>query len=179
MICTRRDIIALAGAIVFSAVPPAFGIAAKTIDRTVRSENRRYGLTFVAEVPNDDSRYGHAFIVWQREDDSKRMSVADAIGFYPVGEPKDIEVLFGTAGGLETDVNTRADLKLTVLLNSDLYRAALDRKAMWMANGRYRFLWRNCTTHVAEIARSISLNSSKGTWETPQSYLKDLMDNNN
>jgi hypothetical protein len=88
------------------------------IDRRVRSENHNYGLTFAAEDPSESSKYGHAFIIWQQEDDSKRMSVADAIGFYPTGEPK---LICGTNGALESDAATLSDLKLTVLLNSDLY----------------------------------------------------------
>jgi hypothetical protein len=178
MTLSRRE--AIVAATLFAAMGARRTLAgtARTIDRRVRSENRSYGLTFAAELPSDDSLFGHAFIVWQREDDLKKMSTADAIGFYPTGEPKDIEVIFGTSGGLETDFATMADLKLTVLLNSDLYTVALDRKAKWMANGRYSLLWQNCTTHVADIAKSIGLNSSNGKWEKPQNYVADLIKNN-
>jgi hypothetical protein len=156
-----------------------YGLPSKTIDRRVRSEPRAFGLTFAAELPNDVSQSGHAFIVWQREDDAKRMSVAEAIGFYPTGEPKTFTLIFGTAGELETDISTPADLKLAVLLNNDLYQRALEQKNKWQTNGKYRALWNNCVTHVADIAHSIGLVSSDGKWETPQAYVRDLIDRNN
>jgi hypothetical protein len=150
----------------------------KTIDRRVRSENHNYGLTFAAEDPSDSSNYGHAFIIWQQEDDSKRMSVPDAIGFYPTSDPGNLKLIFGTNGALETDAATTSDLKLTVLLNSDLYQRALARKASWAANGTYAFLWSNCVTHVAAVASAVGLATSGGTWETPKKYVSDLIDNN-
>jgi hypothetical protein len=156
-----------------------YAVTEKTIDRRVRSEARKYGLTFAAELPSETSGSGHAFIVWQREDDAKKMSIADAIGFYPAGEPKTVTLIFGTKGELETDIATPKDLKLTVLLNADLYQRALDQKSKWQGNGQYKALWNNCTTHVADIAHAIGLTSSNGKWETPHAYVQDLINRNN
>jgi hypothetical protein len=153
--------------------------ATKTIDRRVRSEQRLFQLTFAAERPSDDSKYGHAFIVWEHEDDARNMSVAEAIGFYPKGDPSNFELIFGTAGGLEDDWNTVADVKLIVQVNSDLFQRALDAKHAWEGDGTYEFLWSNCTTHAASIAHAIGLVSSNGNWEKPINFLNDLMNNNN
>jgi hypothetical protein len=157
----------------------AEAIEAKTIDRTVRSETRHFGITFAAEAPSDTSTFGHAFIIWQREDDEKSMSTSDAIGFYPNGDPGNLDIIFGTPGGPDTDIATFANLKLTVLVNEDLYTLALARKSEWSNDGKFRLLWSNCTTHVAAIASAIGLNTSSGSWETPLSYVRDLMGNNN
>jgi len=125
------------------------------------------------------SKYGHAFIVWQQENDNNEMSVADAIGFYPSDEDANtVDLIFGTNGSLESDAAATSDLKLTVLLNSDQFRAALDRKSAWQANGRYAAFWSNCVTHVASIAVAIGLKTSTGIWQTPQSYVSDLISQN-
>ncbi len=180
VLLNRRRILWLSISVAFYGTATHLTHAAtkRTIDRRVRSEAGNYGLTFAAERPTTGSEYGHAFIVWQREDKFKKMSIAEAIGFYPAGEPKTVNVIFGTRGELEDDINTPKDLSLTVLLNSDLYEDALKRKAEWRANGRYSFLWHNCTIHVADIARGIGLISSSGKWETPMSYVQDLIDHN-
>ncbi len=157
----------------------AEAVEAKTIDRTVRSEARHFCITFAAESPNDTSTFGHAFIIWQREDDENAMSTSDAIGFYPSGDPGNLDMIFGTPGGPDTDVATFANVELTVLVNEDLYTLALARKTDWSKDGKFRLLWSNCTTHVAAIASAIGLNTSSGSWETPLSYIRDLMDNNN
>ena len=163
---------------------PYFNTAArasteKTIDRQVRSEERKYGLTFAAENQSELSQLGHAFIIWQHEDDQKLMSVSEAIGFYPTGEPDGIDLILGSPGSLESDFGTAADIKLTVLLNSDLFSKALDAKHTWEQDGSYKVFWRNCTTHVSAIAQAIGLTTSSGTWESPQSFVGDLMANNN
>lgn len=151
----------------------------KTIDRTVRSEPLHYGITFTAEAPTDSSVLGHAFIIWQKEDDSKNMSTAEAIGFYPSGDPNLLQLIFGTPGAFDTDIGTPADFKLTVLVNSDLYQAALDSKSQWEQDGKYSLLWRNCTSHVANIAQALGLKTTNGNWQNPAAYLQDLMNNNN
>ena len=136
-------------------------------------------MTFAAERPSDNSEYGHAFIVWEHEDDARKMSVAEAIGFYPKGDPSNFELIFGTAGGLEDDWSTVADLKLIVQANSDVFQRGLDAKHAWEGDGTYKFLWSNCTTHVASIAHAIGLASSDGKWKKPVNFLSDLMNNNN
>jgi hypothetical protein len=153
-------------------------ITDKTIDRRVRSEDRNYAITFAAEAPDDSSKYGHAFIIWQQEDDAKHMSIADAIGFYPSGDPGTFNVIFGTPGALETDAGSIASRKFTVLLNRDQYLQALERKSAWQQNGRYKFLWNNCVTHVADIAKAIGLDTSSGKWVTPKDYVEDLTNRN-
>ncbi|MFY9657307.1 MAG: hypothetical protein WAK01_12110, partial [Methylocystis sp.] len=80
---------------------------------------------------------------------------------------------------LETDIATARDLKLTVLLNGDTYQRAADQKRQWAGNSRFALLWSNCTTHVAYIASAIGLNTTRGAWVTPQSYVQDLLDSNN
>jgi hypothetical protein len=151
----------------------------KTIDRRVRSEDHAYGLTFAAELPSEFSTFGHAFIIWQSEDDAKQMSLSEAIGFYPTGDPAMLSVIFGTAGDLQSDFGKDADLKMTVLLNLDLYQRALHTKRTWQTDGRYSFLWSNCVDHVSDIAKSISLSTSLTGWITPQSYVQDLINSNN
>lgn len=178
----RRQALALAGAgsLWLAAGLSLAHAAEKTIDRRLRSEARQYGLTFAAEAPTDAVPTGHAFIIWQHEDDNANMSVAEAIGFYPVdGDATAFDLIFGTDGGLLSDSQTNIDVKLTVLLNADQYQAALDAKRAWQSDGTYRAFWRNCTTHVAAIASTIGLTTSGGTWEHPLDYVNDLVANNN
>jgi hypothetical protein len=152
-----------------------------TIDRRVRHEDRSYALTFAAKAPGSDSDYGHAYIIWQREDDSKQMSVADAIGFHAIREKEatKVEKVFGTPGYLKNDVGENPAIKLTVLVNSDVYQKALDRKLEWQReDSEYYALWNNCVGHVAAIAQAVGLTTSSGNWVTPTSYLEDLTNRN-
>ena len=152
-------------------------VNSKTIDRRGREEDLKYAIVFAAQAP-DKSSYGHAFIIWEREDESKQMTTTDAIGFWPSGDPNTVELIFGTPGALETDANTPVDSKLVVLVDSDRYQLALNRKSEWQQNGRYKAFWQNCVSHVADVAKSIGLETSTGSWVKPQDYVHDLSGKN-
>jgi hypothetical protein len=153
-----------------------------TIDRRVRSEDRAYALTFAARPPAPGSTFGHAYIIWQREDDQKKMSVADAVGFRAVGEPNKVQLVFGVPGYLQINGEANEigpEAKFTVLVNSDAYQKALDRKAEWQQESSdYFALWNNCVGHVAAIAQATGLETSNGAWVTPMAYVEDLAGRN-
>ena len=138
-------------------------IASKRIDRRVRTEDRNYAIVFASQ-PHDSKAgvpTGHAFIVWEREDDGKQMTVGDAIGFRCNPDCSKIEMLFGAPGVLSTDAGKPIDNKLVVLVNGDKYQTALEQKCQWEENGTYEALWRNCVSHVADIAKAIGLDTSR------------------
>jgi hypothetical protein len=152
-----------------------------TIDRRARSEDRVYALTFAAKPPGPDSTFGHTYIIWQREDDAKQMTVADSIGFHAIreGEANKIQLIFGEPGHLKNDNAEMPVAKLTVLVNSDAYQKALDRKLEWQReNSEYYGFWNNCVSHVAAIAQAVGLDTSAGTWVTPLDYVEDLAKRN-
>lgn len=160
---------------VFAGAASALADGNPVIDLRVRGEDRYYALTFAIEAPSEHSGYGHAFIFWQAEDDTKHMSISDAIGFYPGGDPSAFREVFGTPGVLSSDAYTEASQKVTVILNKEQYQRALNQKTAWAKDGSYAFAWSNCVTHVANIAKSVGLNVSKGTWESPQAFMDALM----
>jgi hypothetical protein len=102
----------------------------------------------------------------EQENDAKRMSVADAIGFYPTGDQTNIELIVGTSDKLESDAATDSDLKLTVQLNSDAFKRALDRKAVWEKTATIIF--------CGETARRTSRISDAGRRANPQTGLRGL-----
>lgn len=89
-----------------------------------------------------------------------------------------VEEIFGTPGVLDTDAATQVDTKFTVLVNSDTYQLALDQKLKWEQDGTYKAFWQNCVSHVADIAKAVGLDTSSGSWVTPQDYVRDISSRN-
>ncbi|MEY9634097.1 chemotaxis protein histidine kinase CheA [Bradyrhizobium japonicum] len=150
-----------------------------------RQDEPLYSITFSAERPPGDT--GHAFITFNHEDEQKRMTTFESVGFYPPGEKTDGVVKFYTSvfseGPLKDDFLHDADTKMVVTVNKEQYEAAREVYAGWKArqekNGNHYVLVVNdCTTFVGEVARAIGLETSlRVTALFPKDYDLALIEN--
>lgn len=124
-----------------------------TVDLRTRPEQRQYGVSFAAEGGDT----GHSFVIWSREDDKRRMSSQEATGFYPVGT--NIGALFGAERGrMFDDSREKWDVKITFIVNSDVYERARGVYQKWKDDRRYVLLFSDCTSYVGAVASAIGLS---------------------
>lgn len=123
------------------------------VDLRANNENLRQTITFSAESEG----VGHAFIVWQKEDDQKKMTTREVLGFYP---DKDKSVIdFGKPGQIMDDKRTKAEFAFIVDVDAEHYDKALRVLERWRSAGNYTLGFSDCTTFVGEVASAIGLNT--------------------
>jgi len=138
------------------------------------SEPRKHGLTFAAVGISFSSRVGHAFILWEEEDNQAQMSISKGLGFYPATGNSAYEVLFGGPGVIRSDVDRVPERRLTVLVNTPVWNAALARRNQWHQSGTYQITAQNCVSHVHDIAAVLGLETPASDWTRPLTYIGDL-----
>lgn len=133
-------------------------LAAETVrlDMRNKSEAREHAVTFVAQA----GELGHAFVIWNKEDDSKKMTTNEALGFYPGAEKDKLEAKWGFGDGqIANDSGEKGDYYLVVTVNTDQFDSSRAVLEAWQKKGNYLLLFSDCTTFAGEVARSLGLKT--------------------
>lgn len=137
---------------IFKIIATAF-VALIILPNYANAQEKKW-ITFYAKsgVP------GHAFISFVREDDKLQQTVIDGVwGMYPISSLLGaVSYIIGEVpGDIKKDFLTRGDVGLTVEVNQEEYKKALDIKRKW-ENAKYELKESDCLSFVIDVAGSLS-----------------------
>lgn len=142
------------GMMLLASAFPAVAVEKKYIDKKVRSESVEYSIGLAAQRGG----LGHAFVIWNKGDDAARLTIQQAVGFYPTGDTKKYEAVFGSKPGkIFDDASEKLDYVLYVSVNSDSYERARQVYDKWLSRGNYQLGFNDCTTFASEIGAALNL----------------------
>ncbi|WP_158673424.1 hypothetical protein [Bosea sp. FBZP-16] len=72
------------GIMLLASAFPAVAVEKKYIDKKMRSESVEYSIGLAAQRGD----LGHAFVIWNKGDDAARLTIQQAVGFYPTVDTK-------------------------------------------------------------------------------------------
>jgi hypothetical protein len=177
---SRRVFLSTLALLPFSKYVWAARVSQKTIDKKTASEVGEYGIGFASKA--SDGGFDHAFLVWYYSDPNGSQTVRRGAGFYPVANDntKSYDMILGVTGKVIDDSKTKISQELTILVNKDIFDAAIAVEDKYKNDKTYRLGFDDCTTFVSEVASQIPNLSlpNRALNIYPSSYIQALFNKN-